>query len=31
LRSIGCHYMDNWEEGDRRAETFTQMGGEGVT
>jgi indolepyruvate ferredoxin oxidoreductase len=31
LGGIGCHYMGTWEEGDRRAETFTQMGGEGVT
>ncbi len=26
---IGCHYMVTWM--DRRTETFTQMGGEGVT
>ena len=26
---IGCHYMAQWM--DRRTETFTQMGGEGVT
>ena len=25
---IGCHYMVQWM--DRRTETFTQMGGEGV-
>ena len=31
LGGIGCHYMGIWEAGDRRAETFTQMGGEGVT
>ncbi len=31
LGGIGCHYMGTWEEGDRRADTFTQMGGEGVT
>ncbi len=31
LGGIGCHYMGTWEVGDRRAETFTQMGGEGVT
>ncbi len=31
LGGIGCHYMGTWEQGDRRAETFTQMGGEGVT
>jgi indolepyruvate ferredoxin oxidoreductase len=31
LGGIGCHYMGIWEEGDRRAETFTQMGGEGAT
>ena len=31
LGGIGCHYMATWEVGDRRAETFTQMGGEGVT
>ncbi|MFT5658781.1 MAG: indolepyruvate ferredoxin oxidoreductase [Gammaproteobacteria bacterium] len=27
---IGCHYMGIWEKGDRLAETYTQMGGEGV-
>ncbi|MGB1669300.1 MAG: indolepyruvate ferredoxin oxidoreductase family protein, partial [Candidatus Puniceispirillaceae bacterium] len=31
LAGIGCHFMALWETGDRRAETFTQMGGEGVT
>ena len=31
LGGIGCHYMGIWEEGDRKAETFTQMGGEGAT
>jgi indolepyruvate ferredoxin oxidoreductase len=31
LGGIGCHYMGIWEEGDRQAQTFTQMGGEGVT
>jgi indolepyruvate ferredoxin oxidoreductase len=31
LGGIGCHYMGTWEKGDRRCETFTQMGGEGVT
>ncbi len=31
LGGIGCHYMGIWEAGERRAETFTQMGGEGVT
>ncbi|MBX2858241.1 MAG: indolepyruvate ferredoxin oxidoreductase family protein [Cellvibrionaceae bacterium] len=31
LGGIGCHYMGTWEVGDRRAETFTQMGGEGAT
>ena len=31
LGGIGCHYMGTWEVGDRRADTFTQMGGEGVT
>ena len=29
LAGIGCHYMATWM--DRRTETFTQMGGEGVT
>ncbi len=29
LAGIGCHYMVQWM--DRRTETFTQMGGEGVT
>ncbi|HMA15667.1 MAG TPA: indolepyruvate ferredoxin oxidoreductase family protein, partial [Kiloniellaceae bacterium] len=28
LAGIGCHYMVQWM--DRRTETFTQMGGEGV-
>ena len=28
---IGCHYMGVWQKGDRAAQTFTQMGGEGVT
>jgi len=28
LAGIGCHYMVTWM--DRRTETFTQMGGEGV-
>lgn len=31
LGGIGCHYMGTWETGDRKAETFTQMGGEGVS
>lgn len=31
LGGIGCHYMGTWEVGDRKAETFTQMGGEGAT
>ena len=31
LGGIGCHYMGTWETGSRRAETFTHMGGEGVT
>ena len=31
LGGIGCHYMGTWEKGDRKADTFTQMGGEGVT
>ncbi len=30
LGGIGCHYMGTWEKGDRLAETFSQMGGEGV-
>jgi indolepyruvate ferredoxin oxidoreductase len=30
LGGIGCHYMGTWAVGDRRAETFTQMGGEGA-
>ncbi len=29
LAGIGCHFMAQWM--DRRTETFTQMGGEGVT
>ena len=29
LGGIGCHYMATWM--DRRTDTFTQMGGEGVT
>ncbi|WP_158044204.1 indolepyruvate ferredoxin oxidoreductase family protein [Skermanella pratensis] len=29
VAGIGCHYMATWM--DRRTETFTQMGGEGVT
>ena len=29
MAGIGCHYMATWM--DRRTETFTQMGGEGVT
>ena len=29
VAGIGCHYMAQWM--DRRTETFTQMGGEGVT
>ncbi len=29
LAGIGCHYMVTWM--DRRTQTFTQMGGEGVT
>ena len=28
VAGIGCHYMATWM--DRRTETFTQMGGEGV-
>jgi indolepyruvate ferredoxin oxidoreductase len=31
LGGIGCHYMGTWEKGDRVAETFSQMGGEGVS
>ncbi|MEQ8955798.1 MAG: indolepyruvate ferredoxin oxidoreductase family protein, partial [Gammaproteobacteria bacterium] len=31
MGGIGCHYMGIWETGNRRAETFTHMGGEGVT
>ena len=31
LGGIGCHYMGTWAEGDRHADTFTQMGGEGAT
>jgi indolepyruvate ferredoxin oxidoreductase len=31
LGGIGCHYMGTWEKGDRLAETFSQMGGEGVS
>ena len=31
LGGIGCHYMGTWEKGDRAVETFTQMGGEGVS
>ena len=31
MGGIGCHYMATMEVGDRRAETFTQMGGEGIT
>ncbi len=31
LGGIGCHYMGVFEVGDRQAQTFTQMGGEGVT
>lgn len=31
LGGIGCHYMGTWAPGDRRADTFTQMGGEGAT
>ncbi len=31
MGGIGCHYMGTWEKGDRKAHTFTQMGGEGVT
>ncbi|MCB1815071.1 MAG: indolepyruvate ferredoxin oxidoreductase family protein, partial [Candidatus Competibacteraceae bacterium] len=29
MAGIGCHYMATWM--DRRTDTFTQMGGEGVT
>ncbi len=29
LAGIGCHYMAQWM--DRRTDTFTQMGGEGLT
>ena len=31
LGGIGCHYMGTWEKGDRLAETFSHMGGEGVS
>lgn len=31
MAGIGCHYMGIWEKGDRAAQTFTQMGGEGIT
>lgn len=31
LGGIGCHYMGLWEKADRKVETFTQMGGEGVS
>jgi indolepyruvate ferredoxin oxidoreductase len=31
LGGIGCHYMGIWESGSRKAETFTQMGGEGAS
>jgi len=31
MGGIGCHYMGIWETGNRKAETFTHMGGEGVT
>ena len=31
LAGIGCHYMGIWETGDRQAQTYTQMGGEGAT
>lgn len=31
MGGIGCHYMGVFEVGDRQAQTFTQMGGEGVT
>jgi len=31
LGGIGCHYMGIFEVGDRQAQTYTQMGGEGVT
>ncbi len=30
MAGIGCHYMSIWQLGDRKAETITQMGGEGV-
>lgn len=30
LGGIGCHYMGTWQQGDRKAYTFTHMGGEGV-
>ena len=30
VAGIGCHYMASWMP-ERRTETFTQMGGEGVT
>ena len=31
MGGIGCHYMATWEKGDRLAQTFSQMGGEGVS
>lgn len=31
LGGIGCHYMGVWEKGDRAAQTFSQMGGEGAS
>jgi indolepyruvate ferredoxin oxidoreductase len=31
MGGIGCHYMSTWEKGDRLAQTFSQMGGEGVS
>lgn len=31
LGGIGCHYMGTWQKGNRKADTFSQMGGEGVT
>ena len=31
LGGIGCHYMGTWGKGSRRADTFSQMGGEGVS
>lgn len=30
LGGIGCHYMGTWQQGTRKAYTFSQMGGEGA-